>query len=73
MNFTVIDTKTNKYPDLEQIALKEDWAKGLTYCDMEGFALLEWGRLILLDECGKYVFCPKGRFRIVKEDNNERD
>ena len=33
--FDVVDTKTGEYPDLEKIALKEDWAKHLMYCDME--------------------------------------
>ena len=61
--FTVIDTKTGKYPDVEKIALKEDWAKGLIYCDIEGFAILEDGDLILADECGNYVDCPLGRFK----------
>jgi len=37
-SFTVIDVKTGEYPDLETIALYEDWAKGLVYCDMEGIA-----------------------------------
>lgn len=63
--FDVIDTKTGKYPDLWEIALKEDWAGGLMYCDMEGFAIEEDGTLLLLDECGKHVYCPEGRFKIV--------
>ena len=67
--FTVIDTKTGEYPDLCEIALNEDWAKGLMYCDMEGFAIEEDGTLILLDECGKHRYCPEGRFEIVWEDN----
>ncbi len=63
--FTVVDVKTGEYPDLEQIALHEDWAKGLMYCDMEGFALMEDGSLLLLDECGNSRYCPIGRFVIV--------
>lgn len=62
--FTVIDVNTGEYPDLEQIALHEEWADGLTHCDMEGFAIMEDGNLILMDECGKYVFCPAGRFEV---------
>ena len=50
-SFTVIDKLTGEYPDLENIALHEEWAKGLVYCDMEGFALEEDGSLLLLDEC----------------------
>lgn len=63
--FTVIDTKTGKYPDVENIALKEDWAKGLIYCDIEGFAVCEDGLLILADECGNFKYCPLDRFKIV--------
>lgn len=67
MSFTVIDNKTGKYPDLWKIALKEKWAEGLIYCDMEGFALLEDGSLILLDECGNFEYCPNNRFTVVFE------
>lgn len=63
--FRVIDTQTGKEPDIEQIALTEKWAKGLIYCDMEGFALLDDSSLIMLDECGNHVFCPVGRFKII--------
>lgn len=65
MPFHVIDTKTGEAPDLESIALNEEWAKGLVYCDMEGFAINEDGNLLLLDECGKFVYCPYDRFKIV--------
>lgn len=65
--FTVIDTKTGKYPDLQKIALKEDWAMGLMSCDMDGFALEEDGSLILMDECSNYRYCPEGRFKVVIE------
>ena len=66
--FTVIDKKTGHYPDLETIALHEDWAKGLVYCDMEGFAIEEDGDLFLMDECGNFKYCPTGRFEIVWEE-----
>ena len=62
--FDAVDTKTGEYPDLEKIALKEDWAKHLMYCDMEGFAIEEDGTLLLLDECGRQACCPVGRFEI---------
>lgn len=65
MRFTVIDSKTGKEADVEKIVLKEDWAKSLIYCDMEGFAITEEGNLILLDECGNYVFCDEERFKVV--------
>lgn len=71
--FSVIDKKTGKYPDLEKIALKEEWAQGLMYCDMEGFALEEDGTLLLLDECGRHEYCPEGRFEIVTEEEAWND
>ena len=67
MTFTVIDTKTGQYPDTWEIACKEEWAKCLCYCDIEGFAVEEDGTLVLLDECGKVAYCPEGRFRIIPE------
>ena len=73
MPFTVIDKKTGEYPDLWEIALKEDWAKGLCYCDMDGFAIMEDGNLILMDECGEFAYCPYGRFEIVWETEDEDD
>lgn len=62
MEFIVIDNNTGKEADIYEIALKEEWAKRLMYCDMEGFAILENGELVLLDECGGFEYCPEGRF-----------
>ena len=63
--FKVIDRTTGKEPDLAEIALREDWADGLTRFDMEGFAVTEDGSLVLLDECGQYRCCPQNRFDVV--------
>ena len=60
--FSVIDTKTGKTPDYEKIALTEEWASGLMYSDINGFAVDEDGHLLLTDECGGYSFCPTDRF-----------
>ena len=65
--FCVFDKKKNKEVDCYKIALKEDWAKCLCYCDMEGFAITQDGMLILLDECGRYTYCPDNRFKVVAE------
>ena len=73
MIFWVVDKKTGREADPEYIALHEDWAKGLIYCDMEGFALLDNGQLILVDECGNYEFCPPDRFEIVKYEEQAND
>lgn len=67
MNFRVIDATTGNYPDLEEIALTEEWAKDLMYCDMEGFAIEEDGDLMLMDECGNFRYCPDDRFKIEFE------
>ena len=68
MRFKVIDNNTGKEADICEIALNEDWAKDLIYCDMQGFAILDDGNLVLLDECGKYVYCPNGRFSVIPEN-----
>ena len=66
MTFSVIDTTTGEYPDLWKIALEEEWAKRLCYCDMEGFAIEEDGALVLMDECGQCVYPPDpDRFKVV--------
>lgn len=64
LEFDVVDTKTGQYPDWERIATTEDWADGLVYCDIDGIAIREDGSLILLDECGNCVSCPRDRFEI---------
>lgn len=68
IQFHVIDRTTGEAPDLRQIALTEDWAKGLIYCDMEGFALSEDGTLILLDETGRFVYADLDRFEVVIDE-----
>lgn len=70
MKFTVIDNITGEYPDCEQIALKEDWAKGLIYCDIDGFYIGEDGALILMDDCGNARWCPEDRFYVMSEDDD---
>lgn len=63
--FAVIDKQTKREADEYKISIKEDWAKDLCYCDMDGFAITQDGNLILLDECGKYTYCPCDRFEII--------
>ena len=64
MEFTVIDKITGKEADVERIALTEEWAKGIIYCDMEGFAITDEGCLVLLDECGHFEYCDERRFEV---------
>lgn len=68
--FRVIDKRTGKEADDYEIALHEDWAKSLCYCDMDGFALQQDGTLLLMDECGKYEYCDPERFE-VRWDEDE--
>lgn len=68
LSFKVIDRRTMGEADIGKIALTEGWAQDLTYCDMQGFAIEEDGSLVLLDECGKYAYCPPGRFLIEYND-----
>ena len=63
--FSVIDTKTGKEADTYMIALKEDWAKELCYCDIDGWAIGEDGTLMLVDECGRCAYADRERFKVV--------
>ena len=65
MKFRVIDNKTGKEADVDEIVNDEEWADSLIYCDIEGFAIMQDGNLILLDECGNYEYCPSERFKVV--------
>lgn len=74
MKFRVIDNKTGKEADVYEIALHEEWAHCLVYCDMEGFFISEDGDLILADECGTFVYCDPERFKVVfKEERPHVD
>lgn len=73
MKFRVIDNKTGKEADTWNIALHEEWAQGLVYCDMEGFAITEDGYLMLADECGHVVYCDTERFKVVFEEERLHD
>ena len=65
MRFRVIDRNTGVEADMQQVALTEKWASGLAWCDMECFALSQFGGApLLMDECGNVAYCPDGRFMI---------
>ena len=64
-SFIVIDAQTGKEADTYNIALHEDWAKHLCYCDMDGWAIQDDGSLLLLDECGRYAYADRERFKVV--------
>lgn len=63
-SFIVIDEQTGKEADTYNIALHEDWAKHLCYCDMDGWAIQDDGSLLLLDECGRYAYADRERFKV---------
>jgi len=65
--FIVIDTKTGEEADTYDIALHEDWAKHLCYCDMEGWAIEDDGTLLLVDECGRFAYADRERFNVKWE------
>ena len=66
--FTVIDRKTGEYPNTYSIARRCKWAKHLIYCDIDGFALMEDGTLVLMDDCGNVAYCPRDRFEVVWDE-----
>ena len=63
-SFIVIDSQTGKEADPYNIALHEDWARHLCYCDMDGWAIQDDGSLLLLDECGRYAYADRERFKV---------
>ena len=66
--FQVIDKKNGKdvNEELEELAveLNKEHGFSLIPCDMEGAAILDDGNIVLMDECGHYVYLPKDRFEI---------
>ena len=69
--FTVIDNWTGKEADEYIIAKTEDWAKGLMWMDIEGFALEDDGTLLLVDECGGIAYCPDDRFSVIFDEGGK--
>lgn len=62
MDFIVIDPKTGQ-PPVEKELLKCEWAHGLG-TRTEGFALTEYGGLLLLDTCGNFAYVPRDLFKV---------
>ena len=69
--FVVIDTKTGKEADTYNIALHEDWAKQLCYCDMDGWAIGDDGALLLVDECGRFAYADRERFKVKWNESDD--
>lgn len=70
--FEVIDNRTGGYPDCEKIALTEEWAKHLIYCDIDCFAITEDGDLILIDDCNNVAYPPSDRFTVKVDPESLR-
>ena len=62
--FTVIDTKTGRYPDLDKLAEEFTEKDRLVYYNLDQFAITEHGDIIVLDTDFTYSNCPLGRFTI---------
>jgi len=71
--FIVIDNKTGEEADPYEIALHEDWAKHLCYCDIDGWAIEDDGTLLLVDECGRVAYADKERFKVKWDEINRGD
>ena len=72
IEFTVTDNQTGEYPDCERIALTEEWAKHLVYCDIDCFAITEEGGLILIDDCNNIAYPPADRFTVTIDPESLR-
>ncbi len=68
MKFNVIDTTTDDEPNYWELSTEKWVEEHLIWSDIEGFAIEEDGSLVLLDECGNYVYCPEDRFRVVVKE-----
>lgn len=73
IHFDVFDTLTGQQADIQTIALEEEWAAGLIYCDMEGWMLDQDGNLSLHDECGGIAYPPDPERFAVHIFNGERE
>lgn len=49
--------------DLRKIK-REPWAEVFSTAKIKGFALTQKRELVLLDDTGHYIVCPKDRFRV---------
>lgn len=72
IEFEVIDNQTGEAPDCEKIALTEEWAKHLIYCDIDCFAITEDGSLILIDDCNNIAYPPSDRFTVKVDPDTLR-
>jgi hypothetical protein len=59
--FKIIDIENGAEADEVRLG----WDCNLCGCDMEGFALTEYGILILCDECREFRYMNPKRFKVV--------
>lgn len=67
-SFIVIDNTTGQEADTYDIALHENWAKHLVYCDIDGWAITDDGDLILIDDCGRFAYADRERFKVIWDE-----
>lgn len=73
VRFSVIDNLTGNPVDWEALP-DEKWVKAdLIEDDLFGFAIDEWGDLVLLDDCGRWVPCPENRFTVVFDEDDDKE
>jgi hypothetical protein len=65
MTFTVIDKLTGQEADQIKIIRNESWASHLRTRDIDGWALMDYGTLVLIDNLNRIAYPPEGRFEIV--------
>lgn len=66
--FRVIDPRTGKEPIFDRNHMfKEKWFKNsnLIWCDISGWAIDEYGYLMLIDDCDNIAYPPSDRFEVV--------
>ncbi len=66
VKFIVIDPRTERYPNMKEIALSERWAEGMGD-SLPGFALTENGLLLVIDTDGNVCTTPDNRFIVQVE------
>lgn len=71
--FRVIDKLTGQVVNWDALS-REDWVRAnLIEIGLLGFAITEWGDLILLDNCGRWSICPQDRFTVMEVKEEKKD
>lgn len=74
MTFKVISRKTGKEPIFDHNHLfKEKWFKNsnLIWCDISGWAIDEYGALMLVDDCNNIAYPPDDKYIVIFDEDDE--